>query len=291
MRAILLHNKRSGRATPGGAYPKRLLRRLLQEAGYRVDYRSTRKPGWDEGLEDPGDLIAIAGGDGTVSKVLRRLTRRDVPLALLPTGASNNIAGSLGLTGRLETIIARLPGARRRRLDVGVARTAHGDRTFVESAGLGLFAEFLKRADPDEVAASGTDLLLQLVSRARSRWCRIKADGADLHGRYVLAMALNTPCVGPGLRLAPGAEPGDGKLDLLLVTPSQRGMLKEYLRGLADGAAPKFPFPLKQVRQIRMGWVVGAGHLDDRLWPNGQAARQGVMTLEVAAAPFEVLVP
>jgi diacylglycerol kinase (ATP) len=291
MRAILLHNKRSGRTTPGGAYPKRLLRRLLEEAGYRVDYRSTRKPGWSEGLEDPGDLIVIAGGDGTVSKVLRRLTRRDVPLAILRTGSSNNIAGSLGLTGKPEAIIPKLPGAKRRRLDVGLARTAQGDRAFVESAGLGLFAEFLKRVDPDEIAASGTDLLLQLASRARSRWCRIKADGVDLNGRYVLAMALNTPCVGPGVKLAPGAEPGDGKLDLLLVTPSQRGLLKVYLRGLADGASPEFPFSLKQVRQIRMGWVVGAGHLDDRLWPNGQAARQGVMTLEVAAAPFEVLVP
>jgi diacylglycerol kinase (ATP) len=296
MRATLLHNKDAGGAPR--IHPKRQLLRLLEAAGYKVSYQSTRKPGLDAALEDPGDLIVIAGGDRTVGKVLRRLKRRDVPLALIPLGTANNIATSLGIKGTPATIIKGLDGAGRRRLDLGTARSAGGEHEFVESAGLGLFAEFLKHADNGtdsgsrgERLASGLELLRHLVSRVRGRHCRIKADGTDLTGRYVLALALNIGCVGPRLTLAPEAEPGDGKLDLLLVGESRRAALKDYLSGLARGEAPPFPFSVVRAHRIRMGWAVGAGHLDDRLWPNGQPARQGVVTLEVAGPPFEVLVP
>lgn len=296
MRATLLHNKRAG--TRPDAHPKKELVRLLRRAGYKVDYQSTRKPGFEQALKDPGDLVVIAGGDRTVGKVLRCLDRRDVPLALIPLGTANNIATSLGVTGTPAALINGLERAGRRRLDLGLATGGGGERQFVESAGLGLFAEFLKQADQrtepvsrEEGITLGLKLLHQLATRTRGRRCRINADGTDLTGRYLLAMALNTGRVGPRLALAPNAEPGDGKLELLLVGESRRAMLKEYLAALIHGEAPESPFSLISARRIRMGWAVGAGHLDDRLWPNGEPARQGMVTLQVAGAPFEVLVP
>jgi diacylglycerol kinase family enzyme len=295
MRATLLHNKRAG--TRPDAHPKKELLKLLRGAGYKVDYQSTRKPGMRQALQDPGDLIVIAGGDGAVGNVLRCLERRDVPVLLLPLGTANNIATSLGVTGTPAAIVNGLQRAVPRRLDMGVARSAGGDRQFVESAGLGLFAEFLKLAAAEDSGSPanhlelGMQLFHQLASRARSRRCRINVDGNALSGRYLLAMAFNTGRVGPGLALAPKAEPGDGKLDLLLIGESQRGTLRQYLSELRRGAAPEFPFPLTRARRIRMSWAVGAGHLDDRVWPNGELARQGMVTLEVAGPPFEVLVP
>jgi diacylglycerol kinase family enzyme len=294
--ATLLHNKAAGGAT--GVHPKKELLRLLEEAGYQVRYQSTRKPGLTQALENPGDLIVVAGGDRTVGRVLRRLKRRDVPLALIPLGIANNIATSLGIKGTPAAIIHGLEQAGRRRLDLGTARSAGGEREFVESAGLGLFAEFLKQTDNGAVSpsrrrrlAAALGLLHELSSRVRGRHCRIKADATDLSGRYVLALALNIGRVGPRLSLAPDVEPGDGKLDLLLVGESRRPALKHYLSELLGGEAPPCPFSVVRAQRIRMSWAVGFGHLDDRLWPNGQPARQGVVTLEVERPPFEVLVP
>ena len=297
MRVTLLHNPEAG----SGARGKKELIRPLRDAGFKVDYASTKGSGLADALDDPGDLIVIAGGDGTVSKVLRRLTRRDVPIALFPLGVANNIATSLGISGTPEAIAARLADSARGRLDLGMAKSAGGERAFVESAGLGLFAEFLRVAGGDEEAdggsnasrgrklSQGLELLARLVPRVRGRRCRIKADGEDLSGRYVLALALNIGCVGPRLWLAPEAEAGDGKLELLLVGESRRRVLADYLGALARGETPVFPFPVKRVKLVRMGWGVGSGHLDDRLWPQGEQARQGVVTLEVSGAPFEIL--
>ncbi|HEV8598771.1 MAG TPA: diacylglycerol kinase family protein [Gemmatimonadales bacterium] len=296
MRATLLHNKDAGRA--GSAPSKKELLKLLEGAGYKVSYQSTRKPGVEQALEDPGDLLVIAGGDRTVGKVLRRLERRDVPLALIPLGTANNIATALGVTGTPEAILTRLADARRRRLDLGIARTAGGERRFVESAGLGLLAEFLKHsAESDDPASRqerlqfGLKLLQHLATRVRSRLCRVRADDQDFSGRYLLAVACNIGSVGPRLPLAPQAEPGDGKLDLLLVGESRRAALKQYLGRLARGEEPEFPFSVLRASRIRMGWAVGAGHVDDRVWPSGPVARQGTVTLEVGGGPFEVLVP
>ena len=296
MRLLLVHNPDAGRVQRA----KRDLLKPFKAAGYSVDYHSTRKGGLRKALVDPGDLIVVAGGDGTIGRVLRRLERRDVPLLLLPLGSANNIASALGVKrgSAIESLVARLPSAERRRLDLASAQGGGGERGFVESAGLGLFAEFLKRAEGKTDAesapaqhATGLQLLRELVPRVRGRRCRIKADGEDLSGRYLLALALNVGRIGPRLVLAPEAEAGDGKLDLVLVGESRRRVLEEYLAALANGEKPEIPFPARRARQIRMGWGVGAGHLDDKLWPRGEEARQGIVTLEIREAPFQVLVP
>jgi diacylglycerol kinase family enzyme len=296
MRLLLVHNPDAGRVQRA----KRDLVKPFKAAGYSVDYHSTRKGGLRKALLDPGDLIVVAGGDGTIGRVLRRLERRDVPLLLLPLGSANNIASALGAKrgSAIESLVARLPNAERRRLDLASAQGGGGERGFVESAGLGLFAEFLKRAheksDTESAPAqhaTGLQLLRELVPRVRGRRCRIKADGEDLSGRYLLALALNVGRIGPRLVLAPEVEPGDGKLDLVLVGESRRRVLEEYLAALANGEQPEIPFPVRRARQIRMGWGVGAGHLDDNLWPRGEEARQGIVTLEIRDAPFQVLVP
>jgi diacylglycerol kinase (ATP) len=298
MRAVLLHNKDAG-SVPG-AHSKEELLRLLRAAGYQVTYQSTKKPGVRKTLRNPGRLVVIAGGDGTIGKVLARLDRRDVPVALLPLGTANNIATSLGISGSPEALIPRLPTARLRRLDMGLATRGEASAAFLESAGIGLFAEFLKRADKrldDDLASRGVklqqgiELLHQMTPEAAARRIRISADGEDLSGSYLLAVALNIRIIGPRLLLAPEGQPGDGQLDLLLVEPEGREALSGYLESGVRGEPARFPFPLRRAHQIRMGWTAGAGHLDDRLWPDEKPAGRGAVTLEVAGRPFDVLVP
>jgi diacylglycerol kinase (ATP) len=44
--------------------------------------------------------VVIAGGEGTVVKAISHLYERNMPIAILPLGSANNIAGSLGIRGR-----------------------------------------------------------------------------------------------------------------------------------------------------------------------------------------------
>jgi len=54
----------------------------------------------EEGAEEPGDIVAVAGGDGPVGKVARRLIGSPTPIAILPLGTANNIANTLDVTGK-----------------------------------------------------------------------------------------------------------------------------------------------------------------------------------------------
>ena len=46
------------------------IRALIEGEGHEVVYAATDEPNWKGVLDQPLDLIAIAGGDGTVTEVL-----------------------------------------------------------------------------------------------------------------------------------------------------------------------------------------------------------------------------
>ena len=60
--------------------------------GLMVRYQSTKDQSYKSALRERWDLIVVAGGDGTVAKVARRLRYRKAPIIVLPVGTANNIA-------------------------------------------------------------------------------------------------------------------------------------------------------------------------------------------------------
>src|SRR5262245_38892601 len=104
----LMHNPKAGSGSPS----KKALVAQLEHAGHRVDSYSTKDKDFIRGLESPGDLVVIAGGDGTVRKVALRLIGRNVPIAILPLGTANNIAKALGLDCTAKHLIKNLSRAR-----------------------------------------------------------------------------------------------------------------------------------------------------------------------------------
>ena len=126
---------------------------MIQSAGHKVKYQSSKEKDWKKALRKSCDIIAVAGGDGTVGKVARRLVGSPTPIAILPVGTANNIGHALGLTGRaLEPLILEWESARRINFDIGEAEGPWGSNYFVEGVGVGLFAATMlnirERNDP-----------------------------------------------------------------------------------------------------------------------------------------------
>ena len=139
IKIILIHNPEAGDDAKPTANQ---LLRMIRAAGHRVRYQSSKEKKWTRILKETCDLVAVAGGDGTVGKVARRLVGSRTPIAVLPTGTANNVANTLALTGTtLDQLIAGWNAARCVNFDAGIAKGPWGSKPFIEGFGIGLFAE------------------------------------------------------------------------------------------------------------------------------------------------------
>ena len=298
MRVTLIHNPGAGSQGAGQAAR---LRRFLRDCGYEVRYQSAKEHGWKAALKKPTDLVIVAGGDGTVARVTRRMVGRGVPVALLPAGTANNIARSLGLVERPFEELVRLPrDARRIKLDVGIAAGPWGERYFVEGVGAGLFADLLGIAESGAPktrktpVASGLRRLRDIAARCEPVEIAATLDGRDISGRYLLMEALNLPYVGPNLHLANDSQPGDGQLDVVLVTEAERRRLVHYLEHWQENRERLAVLPTLRGRRLRIEWTGFALHVDDKLRPKADAEPHkmaGVVEARLEDDTVEFLVP
>lgn len=293
MRVTLIHNPGAGSQTERDADA---LLRLLRTAGHEVRYQSARSADWKEALQSPADVVAVAGGDGTVARVAKALVGRGIPVAPLPAGTANNIARTLGLVDRhWEELVRAWPGARRVKLDIGTARGPWGERYFVEGVGAGLFACLLGSSDParklaelkqpGERVAHALEILKTRAADCAAVPIAATLDGRDISGRYLLFEAVNLMYVGPSLFLAPDSQPGDGTFDVVLATEAERERLRNYLSSWRDKRERLSVLPTHRGSKLRMQWSGFELHIDDELLP-GEADATVELTIGEAAVEF-----
>ena len=305
MRVTLIHNPGAGRQE----YDAKALLKLLRRAGHKPRYQSAKEKGWDRVLDKRADLVVVAGGDGTVAGVTRRMVGRDVPVAILPSGTANNIARSLGLLKKpFKELVRGWPDARRVRLDVGIASGPWGQRYFVEGLGAGLFAGMLVRSEqnqgrkekenktkgPARVVDGALRRLKEAAETAEAVEIAAHLDGVDISGNYLLFEAVNLPFIGPNLFIAPDTKAGDGQLEVVLVPESQRGRLVRYLEHWHENRERPSLLPSRRGKHLQIEWTGFALHIDDKLRPRKKAEPEevaGLVDVRIDAAAVEFLSP
>jgi diacylglycerol kinase family enzyme len=283
MRVALVYNLTAG----GGVSPEHL-ERSIRAAGHEVAYVEQNRPDLRRAHQERVDVIAVAGGDGTVGRAAVALAGSGVPLAILPQGTANNIARSLGVQGSPEELMERWRESEPVSLDLLRVRGPWGERLGIEAVGAGVVERGIARM---EAVAAGTSLApeesLQLALETYRRVleeCRpipatLWLDGERFEGEFLLIEVLNIRLVGAGLSLSAGADPSDGRFDVVLATEHERTQLDAYLRARVHGrstASPALP-----VRRARAARIRGASHwhLDDELH---ETAPEVALEFEVA---------
>lgn len=271
MRVLLTYNPRAG---DEAADPRELVS-LLEGEGHAVDVRSIKEEGWKSALGERPELVVVAGGDGTVSKVFRHVAGSGTIATLLPIGSANNVARSLGYGDEAPAALVRgLREAERRWFDVGSLAAAGGAASFVESAGGGVFAEMLVRAENVDADAGGgaklelgLRLLRQVLEDAPVFEWGVEADGVDLSGEFLAVEAMNIREIGPNFPLAQQADPGDGVLDLTVVRLADRSSLAAHIDArLAGGPAVPLELDSRRATEILLRPPPGCPvHVDDDL--------------------------
>jgi diacylglycerol kinase family enzyme len=261
----------------------------LGDAGIKPAYASMDEPGWQEALGRTRELAIVAGGDGTVAKIMREIDPA-VPLAILPTGSANNIALSLGAVDRLEHLIRVLPSATRRLFRLGFATGSWGTRPFVEALGLGAFTRSVAELqhanlDGDHKLKSGRAAFGAELARIQPLDMMLEADGVPIDGRMLVVEVMNIPMIGPNIPLCPDLDLADQMLSIVYLPEEHRDAMLSWLE---NPEAPGDP-PVRRVRARRVEFAARNEPLrfDDKTidWDGSTVA------MEPAPKLLTVLVP
>jgi diacylglycerol kinase (ATP) len=291
MRITVLHNPLAGNDTLG----RDELLAALRSAGHTVAYRATTEDA-GLGLQDPGDVLLAAGGDGTVRRAALRLVGSPTPVAVLPLGTANNVARALGIPAGIEALIETLAAGCVTPVDAGIVRTARESGHFIEGIGFGLFAESMAVAKtnaehgltPPLGAAAELEhdvrLLRALLPLHRARECRIVLDHETIDSAMLLVEIMNIASIGPVLHLAPDADPADGVLEIVFAPESARAELAAFLEDRSNGHENAVPaLPRRRAGRCRIEWRAPLAHIDDTRWtPDHDNADHDWHTFDVA---------
>lgn len=265
MRTLLLHNPQAG----AGGHTEKELMAALKLGGLKADYCSTKADDFPGALSQKADQYVVAGGDGTIAKVVTRLPDRRRPVALMPLGTANNVARSFAVAGTPQELAERYDPNGLRRLDIGVAKGPWGEERFIEAVGLGTLAlAMASKASTDKPSGSrkiirGRRSLLRTLTQQIPVEVDLEIDGTSYRDRYLAIEIMNTASSGPALPLAPDADPGDGWLDVVLIREEDRDPFRAWIEAPQE-CRPDFG-RIVRARSVSFTWTGEPLRVDDEL--------------------------
>jgi diacylglycerol kinase (ATP) len=231
MRVTLLHNKTAGSEN----HAAEELEASVRRAGHEVVATVTSH---EELISSIGELspelIAIAGGDGTVSRAACALGGYGVPLAILPLGTANNTALTLGVLGHVDALVERWSSGRLLPFDLATVATGDTLAPFSEAVGWGVFpsvmANTARMSWPDEPRRTlerDRGVFQAVIEASEAHSYEIVVDSVSVTGKFLLVEVVNIPLIGPQLAVSPDSDPTDGLLEVVVATEAERGALLE----------------------------------------------------------------
>ncbi len=224
--ALIIHGARAGRPDV------RHLVSWVRDKGHLVEPMVTFEAGEAAALATAAaqrgvDVVAAAGGDGTLNEVVNGLDGFDVPLGIIPLGTANDFARQVGIPAdadhAMDVILQRKP----RRVDTA---SLNGRRYLnVSVGGVGAEAtaetpaEAKESLGPFAYAISG----MRKLGDFRPSVAKFIADGFAYEGEFLMFAVGLTRSTGGGTMVTPMASATDGLLDLCIVEGMSR---KDFAR-------------------------------------------------------------
>jgi YegS/Rv2252/BmrU family lipid kinase len=193
---------------------------------------------WVERVQ-PGDLLMVAGGDGSVNTAAQLCLSSGAILAVLPSGTANDFARNLDLPEQPDALCNLIAEGKTQQLDVA----EYGDRLFLNVAHVGLGTLPAREAEPAGKKlfgrfSYGLELLRRLNAR-RGFKAEIRCGKGYVKGRW-LSIAIACGAFFGGGNEIPEASANDGQLDVIAVKPRPvLQLLLTFLTVKLSGRAPR----------------------------------------------------
>jgi YegS/Rv2252/BmrU family lipid kinase len=292
-RVLLITNPAAARTDPAVV---RTVSSVLEREGWEVDVAGTTRSGHAvelarAGVRDGVDVVAVYGGDGTTMQAVEGLMGTGVPVALIPGGTGNLLAGNLRLPrdpARAAGVIVRgVPRA----VDLGRVERPEGVRFFAVACGAGFDAELMgttttqakRRWKMGAYVARAAESIVEV----HNVWTRLTVDGRSSETETATVLVANcAEFVPPFLRFkSRGVSLDDGVLDVVLLRADgfldSVGAALQFVGGVEGG----------QVEYARGAEVTVEMEPSRPMQMDGEAAGGTPFTAKVLPGALRVLVP
>lgn len=263
----------------------------LRDTGHDYDILSTSRAGDAARFvreTQPGgaDIVAIAGGDGTINDAIQGVGPHTPPLGLIPLGTANVLAHELGIGTQPHRIASALTGSTTKAVRPGLV---NGHR-FMMMAGVGLDAQVVSGLHRTVKNRFGKAAYLIEVMRTLSQWScppiEILAgdDGSKTAASVIVSRGKR---YGGTFLLAPGCDLERPQFQLTLFPPG--GAFSVFARFLLIPAGLLGRSGL--VEQVLVDSLEIAGPAGEPLQADGDIVARLPARLSLCDQVIEILVP
>lgn len=205
-----------------------LIRVNLDRTLFHYEIALTAYPGHATTLakkaaETGTDIVAVAGGDGSVNEAAQGILDSSALLALIPLGSGNGLARALKIPRDVPGALRIINAQKVKNIDAGFAN----GRLFLSNAGVGfdalvarLFAHNTGRG-----LINYTRLVIDSLGKYRCKSYTLLINGERITEKAFFVAAANGNQFGYDFKIAPQALPDDGQLDICIMRPLRLGGL------------------------------------------------------------------
>ncbi|MBW4934034.1 diacylglycerol/lipid kinase family protein [Marinobacter sp. F4206] len=165
-----------------------------------------------------GDVVMVAGGDGSVNRGAQVCVEKHATLAVLPSGTANDFARNLGLPEEPADLCALIASGTRQWVDIA----EFGHSLFLNVAHIGLGTLPVRESEGAEKKMFGRFSygigLLRRINAKRGFKAEIRCDKGFVKGRWLSIAVASGAFFGGGNEI-PEASANDGQLDVIAVKP------------------------------------------------------------------------
>lgn len=166
------------------------------------------------------EIVAVAGGDGTVNLLAKITSHSDLPLLIIPIGSANGMARELGIGSRIDYAFNLLKTGIKRKIDL----LKINNIICVHLADVGLNARVVKRFEKDLRRGMITyaKYLLSEIFLIKHYRFHIRIEEKEIVRKAVSLTFANASKYGTGMVINPASKLDDGKFELVIIKPFPR---------------------------------------------------------------------
>jgi diacylglycerol kinase (ATP) len=263
--------------------------RISEYAGHVFEIgREAAKSGYER--------ILSIGGDGTPFEIVNGLyaegrPQHAVELGMIPAGTGNSFLRDFSEPSWRQAV-ENILGGRRRRVDLVEISYDRGRRQvrqyYLNILGVGLIADILKLTNERLKGfgrfSYGLAVMLRLARGMHNRM-RITADGETLEIADSALVVSNSKFTGGGMKIAPMADTGDGRVDMVIFQEVGRRDILNIFARVFQGTHVDHP----KVKSWRAAAVTIDSEPQEMLMADGELLGRTPLRLKVLPGELAVM--